>query len=312
MNNYFDWEYYINKYPELQKLGINTKQKAFNHYKNVGKNENYKFNDFDCFDWKFYISTYPDLIFTNVNDAYAHWIKYGRKNDRACCLNKMKDNIDKFIKTAEYQNSNYIKSKIDETKINILVRTSNRPIYFKQCIESILNQNYTNYKVIIGYDKVESLEYLNNYKNNSKIEIYHMTTTSKERFKHNLYLNTLMDKVTDGFIMYLDDDDMMTYNNSLNILNENIINDDDLIIWKFMRPDKLIYPQSTIIKLGHISGCAYSFNNKYKYNSRWVDRQCSDYHFITGLLKKTKLNIKIIDYILTRIISDDRIGNFGK
>jgi hypothetical protein len=265
-----------------------------------------------CFDWKFYVSTYPNLIFTNEKDAYNHWIRYGKRNNYACCLNKMKENTEHFIKIAEEQNNNYIKKKSDETKINILVRTSNRPIYFKQCIESILSQNYTNYKVIVGYDKAESLEYLNNYKENEKIEIYPMSTKSKERFKHNLYLNMMMDKVIDGFIMYLDDDDMMSHNNSLNILNENIINDDDLIIWKFMRPDKLICPKNSIIKIGHISGCAYSFNSKYKLNSRWVDRQCSDYYFITGLLKNTKLNIKIIDYILTRIISDDRIGNFGK
>ncbi len=266
----------------------------------------------NCFDWKFYVKTYPNLTFTNEKDAYNHWINYGKKYNYACCLNKMKENMGIFIKQAEYQSSNYIKKKVTEDKINILVRTSNRPEYFKKCIESILNQNYSNYKVIIGYDKIESLEYLNNYKDNNKIEIYEMKTTSKERFKHNLYLNTMMDKVTDGFIMYLDDDDMMSHNNSLNILNENINNENDLIIWKFMRPDRLIYPKSNIIKMGHISGCAYSFNNKYKYDSRWVDRQCSDFHFINGLLKKIKLNIKIIDYILTRIISDDRIGNFGK
>lgn len=266
----------------------------------------------NCFDWKFYVNTYPHLKFTNEKDAYNHWINYGSKNDYACCLNIMKQNMEKFIKIANEQNNNYIKNKMNETKINILVRTSNRPIYFKQCINSILNQNYTNYKVIVGYDKIESLEYLNNYKDNNKIEIHPMSTKSKERFKHNLYLNTMMDKVLDGFIMYLDDDDMMAHNNSLNILNENIVNENDLIIWKFMRPDKLIYPKSKIIKLGHISGCAYSFNSKYKLNSRWVDKQCSDYHFITVLLKKTKLNIKIVDFILTRIISDDRIGNFGK
>ncbi len=266
----------------------------------------------NCFDWKFYMKTYPNLTFATEKEAYNHWIDYGSKVNLACCLNKMKENMDEFIKIAEEQSSNYVKKKQSEDKINILVRTSNRPTYFKECIESILNQNYSNYKVIIGYDKVESLEYLNNYKDNDKIEIYPMSTTSKEYFKHNLYLNTMMDKVTDGFIMYLDDDDMMSHNNSLNILNENIVNENDLIIWKFMRPDKLICPKSNVIKKGHISGCAYSFNSKYKLKSRWVDRQCSDYIFITGLLKKIKLNIKIIDYILTRIISEDRIGNFGK
>lgn len=305
--NIFDWEYYVSIYPDLQKANINTREKAIIHWNNHGKNENRKCNDFECFDWKFYLNTYPDLHFTNLNDSYNHWINHGRKEKRVCCLKKMKENMEEFIQIANKQNLEYKKIKDTEHKINILIRTSNRPEYFKQCIASVLNQNYKNYRVIVGYDKIESLEYLKDY----NIEIYYMTTTSKERFKHNLYLNDLMDKVKDGFIMYLDDDDMMAHENSLNIINDNIINENDLIIWKFMRGDKLIYPENTIRK-GQISGCAYCFNSKYKLKSRWLDRQCSDYYFITKLIKNTNLNIKKIDYILTRIISDDRIGNFGK
>ncbi len=306
--NIFDWKYYTSIYHDLQKAGIDTREKALQHWNNHGKKENRKCNDFECFDYNFYIKTYPDLQFTNINDAYNHWINFGRNEKRVCCLNKMKQNMEQFIKIANEQNLKYNKIKQTEEKINILIRTSNRPEYFRKCIESVLSQNYKNYRVIVGYDKIESLEYLKDY---DMIDKYEMKTTSKERFKHNLYLNTMMDKVQDGFIMYLDDDDMMAHNNSLNIINDNITNEKDLIIWKFMRPDKLIYPDK-IIRLGHISGCAYTFNSKYKLKSRWVDRQCSDYYFITKLLKNTNLNIKKIDYILTRIISDDRIGNFGK
>ena len=39
-SNKFDWEYYINKYEDLKILGINNKQKAIEHYKKFGKNEN--------------------------------------------------------------------------------------------------------------------------------------------------------------------------------------------------------------------------------------------------------------------------------
>ena len=39
MNN-FDWIYYINKYPDLQKMRINNRDKALYHYKKFGIKEN--------------------------------------------------------------------------------------------------------------------------------------------------------------------------------------------------------------------------------------------------------------------------------
>ena len=53
-----------------------------------------------------------------------------------------------------------------------------------------------------------------------------------------------MDKVNDGYIMFLDDDDILCHDLVLNIINDNLKKDDDLLIWRFMRPDKLIYPKN--------------------------------------------------------------------
>ena len=46
---------------------------------------------------------------------------------------------------------------IEKPFINILVRTSGRPLYFKKCIESIKIQNYNNYRILISYDNEEDL-----------------------------------------------------------------------------------------------------------------------------------------------------------
>ena len=46
--NYFDWNDYIQNYPDLQAAGIKTQQQAINHWKRHGRNENriVKFNIF--------------------------------------------------------------------------------------------------------------------------------------------------------------------------------------------------------------------------------------------------------------------------
>jgi hypothetical protein len=55
-----------------------------------------------------------------------------------------------------------IKEKWVDNKpmINILVRTSGRPKYFEGCIESIYNQTYKNWNIIVGVDDSESQKYV--------------------------------------------------------------------------------------------------------------------------------------------------------
>lgn len=242
--------------------------------------------------------------------------------------NIIQKNISKNIsKKYDFSNLNMYKEKIneeyeilqkydyikEEKKINILMRTSNRPQYFDDCIKSVLNQKYINYHIFICYDKKESLSYLEKYKNNDKITYFSISIDSKEKYKFNLYNNILIEKVTgDEWIMFLDDDDMFTHEYVLKIINENIINDKDLLIWKFMRPDRLIFPPDVNnVELETIGTPCFCFNKKYLYSSKWNDKQGGDFYFFNQLIKNYKFNRKFLNYILGRTISEDRIGNYG-
>ena len=55
MTDYFDWKYYINKYNDLQKANINTKEKALNHWLKYGIKEKRICNEiFNGVDFKKY------------------------------------------------------------------------------------------------------------------------------------------------------------------------------------------------------------------------------------------------------------------
>ncbi|RUT63328.1 hypothetical protein C1149_16050 [Clostridium botulinum] len=61
--------------------------------------------------------------------------------------------------------------------VSVLIPTYNRPEYFKEALESVINQTYRNIEIIIGddstNDETENLikeNYLNNYDN---IKYYH-------------------------------------------------------------------------------------------------------------------------------------------
>lgn len=267
------------------------------------------------FDYLFYLELYPDLRkadIQNKEQAYEHYMTTGRYEGRIYNSNQMKKNVEEGLKQIEFEKCEYVPTNKTEEKINILIRTSNRPTYFQKCIQSILEQEYENYRIIICYDKDGSLTYLKKFDNDSRVTYFPVSVESKEKYKFNLYCNILMDKVQDGWIMFLDDDDILCHNKVLSMINEYLINKTSLYIWKFLRPDKVIYPKDVNnIELGEIDTTSACFHSIHKKNSTWPDKQYGDYAFYSKL-NNTLYIKKFINNILTQTINDNIIGNFGE
>lgn len=253
------------------------------------------------FDHEFYTSFYPDLNNMSCDEALNHYITWG-KNEKRVCNSKMLRDFQHKIKhkiIEEYENLDLNKISLrGDVLFNVLIRTSNRPENFMRCIKSVLDQKYKNYRVYVCYDKKESLDYLDKY--DDKIEYFPVFTKSKEKYKFNLYCNQLMDKVKKGYVIFLDDDDMFCHDQVFNILNY-CMDDETLLIWKFFRPDKIIYPSSVkTIHLGEIASCGFSSNIKNYKNCEWRDKKNGDFYFLKEVLKKNQLKIKILNKILTK------------
>ncbi|AYV83504.1 MAG: glycosyltransferase [Hyperionvirus sp.] len=81
----FDWKFYLDRYEDLRKAGINTRYKAFRHWNNFGRKEGRISKISDGFDWIRYINNYEDLRkagITTREKAFSHWITYGQKEGR--------------------------------------------------------------------------------------------------------------------------------------------------------------------------------------------------------------------------------------
>ncbi len=80
MTEYFDWKYYTNKYKELERANINTKEKAYLHWQKYGMRQNRICNIiFEDVDLDLYIKI-NRLKISNREQLYIHFHKNYLKN----------------------------------------------------------------------------------------------------------------------------------------------------------------------------------------------------------------------------------------
>ena len=273
----------------------------------IKTNETYLF-----FDYEFYKNTYNDLEQHGINtkkQCLTHYLTCGKKEGRACCENEMILNHSTQYKQALEQNSLF--PIYLPNKLHILMRTSNRPECFQTAIESILEQTYQNFDVTICYDKKESLSYLEPYKNHEKIQYFHVEETCQDKYKFNLYCNQLMEKINDGYILFLDDDGIYLGNRCFEIIN-SYIRDNDMIIWKFLRPDKLVHPSNEDkLCLGEIDTSMVCFHHSLQEKSSWGSKQYGDYSFYKPLFENKTIKKQFVNHVLTTTQFNNKIGNYG-
>jgi len=326
----FDHEFYLEIYNDLSLGNIRSFDDAMDHYINIGQYEDRTYsyehmvNSYysktgvdlhDIFDYEFYLEIYKDLGAKNVttrNTAIIHYITVGHNESRIYSRNQMYEHFTKENTRAISELESY--PDVSDKKFRILIRTSNRPKMFKKCIDSILNQTYHNYYIYICYDDESSLTYLKDYDNHHLITYFPIHVDSNQRYKFNLYCNQLLDKVNDGYIMFIDDDDRFIGPRVLELLNYNI-GFNKIITWRFLRPDMLVYLKDldNEIILGEIDTASVCFHHSLKDKSRWDDEQYGDYRFYKTLFSACPRNLKIsIPYTLISTQFNNKIGNFGE
>ncbi len=183
--------------------------------------------------------------------------------------------------------------------INILTRTSGRPLGFRKCHESVVKQTYQNIRHIVSYDNPEDLDYLEKYdvekKRVRKAGRLRKRLLPREKghakFEpYNLYCNSLLKEVKDGWIIFLDDDDMLLNENVIQLIVDIINSQDEktLILWQTLYPDGKVIPETTLvirseILYKHIDTACFTFNSKYKKVVKWDAWQGADFRFIKEL-----------------------------
>jgi len=239
---------------------------------------------------------YADKVF-KLPDGLVRWIQHPDSVTKARSKHK---GIQKVGNMRLYdEDHNWISERATDPVINILTRTFKRPQSFAKCRESILNQTYTKSEGKFGDRSLKI-----NHIVGSEIDCtYHKAVKlSKKEGKFlpwNLHLNDLGKLVKTGWVMYLDDDDMLMTPTSVAEMVSEIDNEDQLLIWKvristWTAPNEKHFGK--VIKKGQVSGIGILFHSKHL-PVPWLAQPAGDFHVIDYLSKKLK--VKWVNKVLT-------------
>lgn len=204
--------------------------------------------------------------------------------------------------------------------MNIITRTSNRPKYFHECVMSIMKQTCSN-KVIhhITYDNKETLEYimkeLGEGKRDYEVRLYNCEGVKKKGMKYwyNLYCNKVLKNITGGWIMYLDDDDVLSHEFVLETIFSYIdyYGCDKIYVSQVKFPHKIL-PIKHFAKpmLGQFPSCSFCYHSKYK-ECLWKSEGGSDFLVLIQVFKLCPYFV-FIDHVLSKIGYTNDTGGKGK
>jgi hypothetical protein len=201
----------------------------------------------------------------------------------------------------------------------VLTRTSGRPNYFSNCCASLNRQTYRNFSHFVCTDDAESIDYI---KSNGIVPMFMVHAgpklgLSKRRSPYNLYFNNMYPHVSDGYILFLDDDDVFVRDDSLEILAAIISKADfpvsSLFLWQVLFPNGILVPSSITsldFKPGNLSGIGFCFHTNYISAAIWDEYKESDFRVIHKL-KIACEQIVLIPAVLTGIQRGEGLGGFG-
>ena len=262
---------------------------------------------------EFYKKIYIDVRNFTDTECLQHYKDYGYLEGRVCNKKMLDFRVKKNLKIANLLNQeldSYSTKNKEQNLINLIIRTSNRPKCFKINIESIISQNYSNLNIFISYDNDFTNDYIDDILSNFEIN-YEKISVSKtnNNFYYNDYPNQILDKINDGYVIFLDDDDMFLHKNSLLYIND-FLNEDIFLSWNYLRSDKIIGIVKGNVKSGKLTSCGFCYHSSKK--SKWEMTADGDFKFAKNLIENNNLKFGKIDRVLTANINKNIIYGEGK
>jgi spore maturation protein CgeD len=155
-------------------------------------------------------------------------------------------------------------------KVSIILTVYNKPQWLRECIDSVINQTYDNWQLIILEDNSplpEVREIIQSYLPNDKIKVYYSDVTEEERYKTARYatlINYGVRNLSEGeYITYLTDDDFY-YPHRLQKMVECLSVDNVSIVYG---NQQVVDADGNKAGIRYTDGILYDAWNKFDHNS---------------------------------------------
>jgi len=191
---------------------------------------------------------------------------------------------------------------METTRVTALIRTHNRPEYFKRCIESVKSQTHPTAALISIDDYDDFHEYVSPYilfEGPTWPSFVCLSTKheeSKSPFFYNLYCNDLMGFLIDveynGWFFFLDDDDFLVDNTAIERIIPYLTDPTKVVICQMQRemgrkkkPSDKEITAKTFTK-GRIGMPCIFVHSSLKDSVMFDDTEDADYNYIKAMVDK--------------------------
>jgi len=201
--------------------------------------------------------------------------------------------------------------------INIITRTSGRPEAFNRNHNSIKSQTYKNINHIVLYDDIVNMSYLKHYNDITPILVdrdklinFYDGPGITLQFKwapHNLYNNTGLEHVNEGYYMFVDDDDYLTHSRVIEELIQHLEGEDTMLVFQMNMGGRMVPNDVAMnikkIQLYNSGSPCFMVHSKWKNYVKWDALKCADFRYVDALnkiipnTKFVKLNVATITQI---------------
>jgi hypothetical protein len=217
--------------------------------------------------------------------------------------------VDMHYLSNEVRNHEFLLQKHNKSMFNILIRTNNRPESFKRCVDSIKGEC----NVIVSVHNKESYEYAHSVLLATDlmyriIEVDEIPKTKTVTAPYNLYLNQLIDKVEDGWIFILDDDDYLL--ESLRKLTPYLRNPKALYLFQIKYMEKGFIPVEigwNFVVPGQISMSGFCIHKSQTHLSKFDGQRTGDWRYVNSLQPLLKFS-----WLKTPMVQTGNKGLRGK
>jgi hypothetical protein len=136
-------------------------------------------------------------------------------------------------------------------------------------------------RIIVSVHNQASYEYVKTLIPEENI-VFIKSVPSTNYYKYNLYINYLIEQVTEGFIYCVDDDDELAHPKVIETLKLECTNENKLYIYKIKIGNKIL-PNKKELKLGNIGTPNFVVHSSHAKKCKWKDINDADGIYIKEL-----------------------------